>query len=71
MRSIAAKRTMTITVNFDIRANSSEEAQDWLNTHSLEDLKKMTSAYDIEYDDQVLGEIDDEFYGFFGIDVSE
>ncbi len=61
---------MSITVTFDIRANSAEEAQDWLNSHSIEDLKEMTSAYDIEYDDQVLGEIDEAFYGFQGIDIS-
>lgn len=62
---------MAMVVTVDIRANSAEEAQDWINSHSIADLQEMTSAYDIEYDDQVLGEIDESFYGFYGIDISD
>lgn len=59
------KMTTVVTVN--IRANSAEEAQDWINTHSLSELQEMTSAYDIDYDDQVVGEVNEEA----AIDISD
>lgn len=62
---------MQITVNFDIRANSAEEVQDWLNTHTIEDLKKLTTDYDIEYDDHICEEINEDFYGFSGVDITD
>lgn len=51
---------MVTVVTVNIRANSAEEAQDWLNLHNLGDVQEMTSAFDIEYDDQVLGEVNEE-----------
>lgn len=55
------KCKMTTVVTVNIRANSAEEAQDWMDTNSIEDLERMESAYyDIEYDDQVIGEVDEE-----------
>lgn len=59
------KMITSVTVN--IRANSAEEAQDWINTHSISELKEMTPAYDIDYDDQVVGEVDEEA----AIDISD
>lgn len=59
------KMATIVTVN--IHANSAEEAQDWINTHSISELQEMTSAYDIEYDDRVVGEVDEEA----AIDISD
>lgn len=53
------KMTTVITVN--IRANSAEEVEDWMSKNSTEELERMESGYfDIEYDDQVIGEVDEE-----------
>lgn len=51
---------MVTVVPVNIRANSAEEAQDWLNLHNLGDVQERTSAFDIKYDDQVLGEVNEE-----------
>ena len=51
---------MVAVVTVNIRANSAEEAQGWLNLHNLSDVQERTSAFDIEYDDQVLGEVNEE-----------
>lgn len=58
---------MVTVVTVNIRANSAEEVQDWIATHSLSELQVMTSAYDIEYDDQVVGEVDEEA----AVDISD
>lgn len=58
---------MATVVTVNIRANSAEEVQDWIATHSLSELQAMTSAYDIEYDDQVVGEVDEEA----AVDISD
>lgn len=59
------KMITVVTVN--ICADSAEEAQDWINTHSIEDVKAETTAYDIGYDDQVIGEVNEEA----AIDISD
>lgn len=58
---------MVTTVTVNIRASNAEEAQDWLNMHSLSDVQERTASFDVEYDDQVIGEINEEA----AIDISE
>lgn len=54
-RVYKCKMARVATVN--IRANSAEEADDWINTHSFSDLEKMASDYEVDYDDRVIGEV--------------
>lgn len=51
---------MITVATVNIRANSAEEAQLWIDTHSIEELRRLSSAYDIDYVDQVIGEVDEE-----------
>lgn len=59
------KMTKTITVN--IKADSEEEAQAWIQTHDFSDVEKLTSMYDVDYDDYVMEETNAKH----AIDISE
>ena len=65
------KCRMTAIATVNIRANSAEEVQEWINTHSIDELYRAVSdydsAYDIEYDDQVISEVDEDA----AIDISD
>lgn len=60
--------TMTETLTFNLKADNEEQAQDWLQTHSIQDVQKETTLYDINYAESVHGEV---FNEDFGIDISE
>ncbi len=59
------KMTKTITVN--IKADSTEEAQFWLQTHDFKDIEKETATYDVDYSEEITGEVNEEC----AIDISE
>lgn len=59
------KMTTVATVN--IRANSAEEARNYIRMLSFEALQNVTSSYDVDYDDYVVGEVDEEA----AIDISD
>lgn len=46
---------MTTTIRFNALAESEEEMQFWISTHTISDVVAMTTMYDIEYDDRVIG----------------
>lgn len=48
------------TYRFVIEAENEEQAQDWLNTHDLEDVSAETSAYDVEWNDSIIGYAEDD-----------
>lgn len=52
------KMTKTITVN--IKADNEEAAQDWIQTHNMEDVQEKTGMYDVDYDDIVTSEVREE-----------
>ena len=51
---------MSRTYRFVIEAESEEQAQEWLQTHDLEDVSAETSAYDVEWNDSVIGYAEDD-----------
>ena len=51
---------MSRTYHFVIEADSEEEARDWLYAHDLEDVSIETSAYDVEWNDSVIGYAEDD-----------
>ncbi len=59
------KMTKTVTVN--IKADSAEAAQAWIDTHDFSDIDIHTSMYDVDYEDIVIDETDEEY----AIDISE
>ena len=42
-------------LEFDIRAESEEEALDWIQTHDFTDVMTQTTMYDLSYDEYVVG----------------
>lgn len=59
------KMTKTVTVN--IKADSAEGAQEWIDTHNFDDVEKLTTMYDTYYEDIVVCEVDETH----AIDISE
>lgn len=59
---------MTKRIQFDIKANSLEEAQDWCQTHDFADVQNESTYWDIEYSEEV-GELEDD--GYVAIDISD
>lgn len=57
--------TKLVTVN--IKADSAEQAQAWLDTHDEDDIQAETKRYEVEYNDEVIGEVDEDAV----IDISE
>jgi len=53
---------------FQIKADSEEEAYDWISSHDMKDVENESTYFDYEYDDQVLGttNVDD----YVAIDIS-
>ena len=47
------KCTMTETATFVVRARSEEEAQEWIMTHCIDDVKKETESVEMEYEEEV------------------
>lgn len=63
---------MTVTVNVSVKADSESEALEWLQTHTIDDVREQTTCYDIDYDEEVLGEADpDDIANDGAIDISE
>ncbi|MBQ7673218.1 MAG: hypothetical protein IJT36_01640 [Alphaproteobacteria bacterium] len=60
--------SMTETLTFNLKADNEEQAQEWLQTHSIKDVQKETTLYDINYAESVHNEVFNEDYG---IDISE
>lgn len=58
------KMTKTLTVN--IKADSDEAAQDWIQTHDFRDVEEETTMFDVDYIDKVVGEVREEY----AIDIS-
>ena len=46
---------ITCKYSVNIKANSEEEAMDWLRTHNLKDIENETSAYGVSWDEEVWG----------------
>lgn len=59
------KMTQTVTVN--IKADNEEEVQFWLQTHDFEDIETETTLYDVDYNEEVTGVVNEEY----AIDISE
>ena len=59
---------MQVAYCFDIKADSEEEALDWVQTHDLNDIKNATTYYDPYYDDEIIGESTEDDY--VAIDIS-
>ena len=50
---------MTKLVTVNIKADSAEQAQEWLNVHDDDDIHAQTKSYNVEYNDEVIGEVDE------------
>ena len=50
---------MTKLVTVNIKADSAEQAQEWLNVHDEDDIQAQTKSYTTEYNDEVIGEVDE------------
>lgn len=53
---------------FSIKADSEEEAYDWISTHDMKDVEKESTYFDYEYEDMIEGTTDDDDY--VAIDIS-
>ncbi len=58
---------MTKLVTVNIKADSAEQAQEWLDTHDENDIQAETKRYETEYNDEVIGEVDEDAV----IDITE
>ena len=58
---------MTKQVIVNIKADSAEQAQEWLDTHNEYDIQAETKRYEVEYNNRVIGELDEDSV----IDISE
>lgn len=45
--------SMSTHVGFWIKADSEEEAQEWLNMHTIEDVRHLTDNYEMDWDEYV------------------
>lgn len=45
---------MTKYIEFDIKADSEDDASDWISTHTMNDVDNKTSDYKEEWDEDVL-----------------
>lgn len=50
---------MTTRVYVRVKAEDVEQAQDFMDCHSFEDIKQMTSDFQIEYEDNIVDAYDD------------
>lgn len=50
---------MTKLVTVNIKADSAEQAQEWMDTHDEDDILAQTKSYITEYNDEVIGEVDE------------
>lgn len=50
---------MTTRVYVRVKAEDVEQAQDFMNGHSYEDIKQMTSDFQIEYEDNIVDTYED------------
>lgn len=57
MANFVLKSTETVTVT--VEAENEEEALFWAQTHSIADIQRLTSAYDIQFQEEVVGETDE------------
>ena len=46
-------------MEFDLAAEDWEQAQEWLDTHMMEDVRAQTKNYDMDYKAGVLHEVTD------------
>ena len=64
------KMTTTVTVN--VKANSEAQALNWAQMHDIDDVRDLTTCYDVEYDDEVVGEADpDDIANDGAIDITD
>ena len=56
-------------ITFYLKAEDEVAAQDFLDSHSQEEVMKATSGYGVEYDDSVIGEAEDPDAGNYCIDI--
>lgn len=59
---------MSVTYYFDIKADSEEEALDWLSIHDIEDVEKESTYIDVNYYDDILEESTETDY--VAVDIS-
>lgn len=53
---------------FSIKADSEEEAYDWISMHDMSDVEKETTYFEYYYEDMIDGEADDGDY--VAVDIS-
>jgi hypothetical protein len=51
---------LTKKYRFVVTAESIEEATAWAQTHDFEDVEAETSAYDVDFSEEILGETEEE-----------
>lgn len=59
---------MVQRIRFNIKADNEDDAYDWIQTHTIEDVKGLTTYFDQEYDDKVIGIAEDD--DFCGIHIN-
>ena len=57
---------MSTEIRVIIKADSEEQAMDWISTHDFSDIRAETTKYDITYNDRVECQTSEEG----GIDIS-
>ena len=61
---------MVTRVYVRIKADDPEQVQDFMNTHSFEDIKQMTHEYDADYEDNILDTYEDGDWIDYQIDIT-
>ena len=59
---------MRQTITLDIKANSYDEALDWISTHDFQDVINATTKFDNEWEDEIMEILPDD--AEYAIDIS-
>lgn len=52
---------MTTTVFFDLKADDMDQAKDWINEHTGEDVMSVAKCYEVDYDETILYEYSEDY----------
>lgn len=52
---------MTTTLEFDLKADDKDQAQNWIEMHSFEDVFNATRRYDIDEESEIVYEYSDTY----------
>ncbi len=61
---------MITKVTVRIKADDEIQAQDYMDTHTFEDIRKATSDYDVEYEDRIINYGDTYDNEGYAIDIT-